>query len=94
VTLEFRRNQTPYAPKGRQSQVWRKFSEGWKIVSAHVSLIYDSYADQAASLIGLTIPPQNRDAVMQNIERSRWIAASLFDVPLPVETLSAPAFEP
>lgn len=24
--------------KGAQSQVWRKFPEGWKIVSAHVSI--------------------------------------------------------
>src|SRR5215470_12373477 len=67
VTLEFRRNHTPDAPKGRQSQVWRKFPEGWKIVSAHVSLMYDSYADQAATLLGVKIPPKNRDAVIQNI---------------------------
>jgi hypothetical protein len=94
VTLEFQRKQTTDAPKGRQSQVWRKFPEGWKIVSAHVSLMYDSYVDQAARLIDLRIPPQNRDAVMQNVERSGRIAASLFDVPLAAETLSAPKFEP
>jgi ketosteroid isomerase-like protein len=92
VTLEFQRNQN--APKGRQSQVWRKFPQGWKIVSAHVSLMYDNYVDQAASLIGLSIPQQNREAVTQNIERSRLIAASLIEVPLTAETVSAPKFEP
>ena len=94
VTLEFRRQQAKGIPKGRQSQVWHRFPEGWKIVSAHVSLMYDSYADQAASLIGLEIPPHNRDAVIQNIERSGRIAAALFNTPLTEETLSAPRFEP
>jgi len=94
VTLEFQRNQTTDPPKGRQSQVWHKFPEGWKIVSAHVSLMYDGYVDQAARLIGISIPPQNRDAIIQNVERSGRIAASLFDVPLSAETLSAPKFEP
>ena len=94
VTLEFRRNQSAAAPQGRQTQVWRKLPEGWKIVSAHVSLMYESYADQAASLIGVALPPQNRDAVIQNIERSGRIAASLFNTPLADETPSAPRFEP
>ena len=40
VTLEFERD----APggkviRGRQSQVWVRFEEGWRIVSAHVSLL-------------------------------------------------------
>jgi hypothetical protein len=40
VTLEFERN----APdgrliRGRQSQVWVRFDEGWRIVAAHVSLL-------------------------------------------------------
>jgi hypothetical protein len=94
VTLEFRRNQTTDVPKGRQTQVWYKFPEGWRIVSAHVSLMYESYADQAASLIGVRIPPQHRDAVVQNIERSARIAASLFNTPLTDEMPSAPRFEP
>lgn len=29
------------ARSGRQSQVWRKFPEGWKVVSAHVSWLPD-----------------------------------------------------
>lgn len=39
VTLEFRRVIDGVARLGRQSQMWRKFPEGWKIVSAHVSLL-------------------------------------------------------
>src|SRR6185295_17547066 len=35
VTLEFRRSQPSASPAGRQSQVWRKFEDGWRIVSAH-----------------------------------------------------------
>jgi ketosteroid isomerase-like protein len=94
VSLEFSRGQNAGGPKGRQSQVWRKFPEGWKIVSAHVSLMYESYADQAAGLLGLNIPPQNREAVIQNIERTSRIAAPLFNTPLTSETPSAPRFEP
>jgi len=94
VTLEFRRGQSGDIPKGRQSQVWRKFPEGWKIVSAHVSLMYDSYADQTAGLIGMNIPPRLREAVIQNIERVGQIAAPLFGTPLSDETPSAPRFEP
>lgn len=36
TTTEFKR---PEHPLGRQTQIWARFSEGWRIVSAHVSLI-------------------------------------------------------
>jgi ketosteroid isomerase-like protein len=94
VTLEFSRGQSAGIPKGRQGQVWRKFPDGWKIVSAHVSLIYDSYADQAANLLGVKIPPENRDAIIQNIERTSRIAAALFNTSIDEETTSAARFEP
>ena len=35
VTLEFERG----GEVGRQSQVWVRFAEGWRIVAAHVSLL-------------------------------------------------------
>jgi hypothetical protein len=39
ITLEFERT-TPTGPiRGRQSQVWVRFPEGWRIVQAHVSLL-------------------------------------------------------
>ena len=39
VTLEFQRLTDGRLRSGRQSQVWRKLPEGWRIVSAHVSLL-------------------------------------------------------
>lgn len=39
VNLEFRRMVKGQPRIGRQSQLWRKFPEGWRITSAHVSLI-------------------------------------------------------
>jgi hypothetical protein len=35
VTLEFERGKV----RGRQSQVWVRFDDGWRIVAAHVSLL-------------------------------------------------------
>jgi hypothetical protein len=90
VTMEFLRQQH----HGRQSQVWWKFPEGWKVVSAHVSFMYETYAEQAAALVDLPIPGQYGFAVAQSIERSSRIAASLLKSPLTDETLSATRFEP
>jgi hypothetical protein len=39
VTLEFERNVDGKTVRGRQSQVWVRFSEGWRIVAAHVSVL-------------------------------------------------------
>ncbi|MEO1378040.1 MAG: AtzH-like domain-containing protein, partial [Cyanobacteria bacterium J06635_10] len=39
VTLEFRRLINGAERRGRQSQMWCRFSEGWKVVSAHVSFL-------------------------------------------------------
>jgi hypothetical protein len=37
ITLEFERVVSGRTISGRQSQVWVRFPEGWRIVSAHVS---------------------------------------------------------
>lgn len=37
----FRRDSTP-GKIGRQSQIWVKFPEGWRVVSAHVSVISET----------------------------------------------------
>jgi hypothetical protein len=37
ITLEFERVVKGRTISGRQSQVWVRFAEGWRIVSAHVS---------------------------------------------------------
>ena len=39
ITLQFERNTPMGLSRGRQSQVWVRMSEGWRIVSAHVSLL-------------------------------------------------------
>jgi hypothetical protein len=39
VTLEFERETPLRVVRGRQSQVWVRFAEGWRIVAAHVSLL-------------------------------------------------------
>jgi hypothetical protein len=39
ITLEFERTINGKLVLGRQSQVWVRFPEGWRIVSAHVSTL-------------------------------------------------------
>jgi len=39
VTLEFERTTAGGLVRGRQSKVWVRMAEGWRIVQAHVSLL-------------------------------------------------------
>jgi hypothetical protein len=39
ITLEFERVAGTKTVRGRQSQAWVRFPEGWRIVQAHVSLL-------------------------------------------------------
>ena len=39
ITLEFERDTPAGVARGRQSQVWVRLAEGWRIVSAHVSTL-------------------------------------------------------
>jgi Protein of unknown function (DUF3225) len=39
IAVEFERDTPKGITRGRQSQVWVRLSEGWRIVSAHVSLL-------------------------------------------------------
>lgn len=94
VTIEFKRMASGILRHGRQSQVWVKFPEGWKIVSAHVSFTPTSYMESAASLIGLQIPAEYAEGVRQNIERSAQIAAPLLAYSLSEEIESAQVFRP
>jgi hypothetical protein len=94
VTLEFDRTVQGMQRHGRQSQVWRKFAEGWKIVSAHVSLVPLSYVDVAAPLVGLPIPAQYREGVRRNIERMATIVRPLLETTIDEETEAAPVFKP
>jgi hypothetical protein len=42
ITLEFERESNSARIKGRQSQVWVRLPDGWRIVQAHVSLLPNS----------------------------------------------------
>ena len=94
VTLEFLRKTGGLERHGRQTQVWRKFESGWKIVSAHVSFVPSSYLEHAAALVRLPIPEQYREGVRINIERSAVIARPLLEAALDELTESAPVFQP
>jgi hypothetical protein len=39
ITLEFERDTPGGMVRGRQSQVWVRFEQGWRIVQAHVSVL-------------------------------------------------------
>jgi hypothetical protein len=93
TTIEFQRH-APGSPRGRQTQVWRKFDAGWKIVSAHVSIVPVSYMDRASALVGMPVPPANREAVRINLERVGVIARPLLEFPVEESVESAPVFVP
>jgi hypothetical protein len=96
TTIEFDRNAGGTMRRGRQTQVWRRLEEGWRIVSAHVSFVLQpaSYIDTASALVGLTIPPEYRAGVELNVNRSRAIAQPLLEFDLPESVEMAPVFQP
>jgi len=94
VTMEFVRDVAGIRRHGRQSQVWRKLPQGWKVVSAHVSLVPEFYMEHAAQQAGLPIPDSLREGVRQNLERAKFIAKPLLDIALGTEIEAAPIFEP
>jgi hypothetical protein len=94
VTLEFHRQTFGMRRTGRQSQLWWKFEDGWKIVSAHVSLVPIPYVDLASPLTGVPIRPEHRDGVQRNIDRAAAIARPLLDFELDDSIEPAPVFEP
>jgi hypothetical protein len=53
-----------------------------------------AYVDQAAALIGLPIPPDYHQSVVENFERITQVAQLVLEFPLPEETEIAPVFEP
>jgi hypothetical protein len=63
-------------------------------VSAHVSFVRETYEEQAAALIDLALPANQLEAVAQNVEAARAIAAPLFALPLPPEIEIASRFDP
>jgi hypothetical protein len=94
VTLEFTRTIQGIHKHGRQSQVWWKFGEDWKIVSAHVSLVPTAYVDLAGALLQLPVPPKYRAGVQRNIETAAAIARPLLEMKLDEVDEAAPVFTP
>jgi ketosteroid isomerase-like protein len=94
VTLEFDRSAQGVNRHGRQSQVWRKFDVGWKIVSAHVSLVPMSYPEVAGPLSRLPVPYRYVAGVKVNLERAAAIAAPLLETKFDDEIEAAPTFTP
>jgi hypothetical protein len=94
VNLEFRRQEN--GRRGRQTQFWRRMEQGWKIVSAHVSIMPEtaSYVRTAAARIGLPLDPAYFDAVTEDLERTAAAAKYLMEFPLPQTVEAAPVFEP
>lgn len=81
---------------GRQTQFWMRLPQGWKIVSAHVSLMLGSpsYLDAAAAQVRLPVPGSMRAEVKTNLDRIAAIAGFLMEFPLPQGLEPAPAFHP
>ena len=81
---------------GRQTQFWVRLPEGWKIVSAHVSVMPGppSYMDAAAARIGLPIAPSVRSGVQEDLDRIAVIAGTLMEFPLSQTSEAGPVFQP
>ena len=95
VNLEFSRPMFGIERSGRQTQFWIRRPEGWRIVSAHVSLLPapPSYLEAASNRIGLHIAPAEREKVKEDLNRIGAIAAFLMEFPLDQNVEAAPVFQ-
>ena len=96
VNLEFMRPIDGIEQYGRQTQFWFRFREGWRIASAHVSLVPTdtTYLNATASEIGLRIAAENRTPVNEDLKRIATIAGFLMQFPLSQDVEAAPVFRP
>lgn len=96
INLEFARTMDGIERHGRQTQFWTRFPEGWRIVSAHVSLLPGaaSYLEAVSSRLGLPIPAASRAAVLEDLNRIGAVARFLMEFPLSQEIEAAPVFRP
>lgn len=95
VNLEFTRAMDGLERKGRQTQFWIRLPEtGWRIVSAHVSLLPSppAYLDATAARIGLPIAPEYRAGVNEDLTRISQIAEFLMEFPLAQDVEAAAVF--
>lgn|ERR1019366_1188046 len=96
VNLEFVRAMDSIERHGRQTQFWFRFPDGWKIVSAHVSLLPSSpsYADAAATEIGMKLPAASRGFIQEDLSQLAAIARVMMQFPLSQDVEAAPIFQP
>ncbi len=55
---------------------------------------YTTYVEQAAAVVGLPIPPEYHQSVVENFERIAAIAQLVMEFPLDDDVEIAPVFEP
>jgi len=55
---------------------------------------YTTYVEQAAAVVGLPIPPEYHQSVVENFERIAAIAQLVMEFPLDEDVEIAPVFEP
>jgi hypothetical protein len=53
-----------------------------------------AYVEQMAAILDLPLPPDCRDGVIDNVQRTRAIAQLVLEFPLPPDIEVAPTFEP
>jgi hypothetical protein len=98
VNLEFMRPMNGVESHGRQTQFWMRFPEGWKIVSAHVSLLPASfetaYLRAASAEVNLRIDPAYQTDANADLKRMADIAGFLMQFPLGQDVEAAPVFQP
>jgi hypothetical protein len=100
VNLEFARPMDGVERHGRQTQFWLRLAEGWKIVSAHVSLLPLPLQDDALYLkaapakIGLSIDSAYQADVRGDLGRLTAVAEFLMQFPLDQDVEAAPVFRP
>ena len=96
INLEFARPMDGTERHGRQTQFWYRFAEGWRIVSAHVSLlpVPPLYVDAAAAQLHVPVHVANRKPVSEDLNRLSAIAQFLMEFPLGQEVEAAPVFRP
>jgi len=96
INLHFTRELSGVTRQGRQTQLWVKWADGWKIVSAHVSYLFQpvSYVEAAARKIALPIREEDRAAVEEEMQRISNVAEVLLQFPLEQSMEAAPTFVP
>jgi len=93
VNVEFVRAMDGVERIGRQTEVWVRMEDAWRLVSLHVSPP-PSYIEAVSARIGLDIDPATRAAVNEDLNHISAIAGFLMEFPLSQDVEAAPVFQP